>query len=207
MYMARLVRYFCTVGPKGDLWSDVAYQYLVALVDSGITVRVLPLGGGMLSFPGKPYEHWRFRDDWFKGDLSPAFVNVVCAPPGQLQGQRITGRSVAPTRVVGMGGGEVPSHLLHQGHAASDDVVYEPAYSLIQLWTAGHRNIAITGATVATPSEEECSALRKYDAVICPTKVGAETLRLLDVMAYHYSAAELRLEANALPIFLGDLGE
>ncbi len=202
--MARLVRYFCTVGPKGDEWSDVAYEYLHALVLANITVRVLPIGGGMLSFPDDEFKHWRFHASWFTGAFADNFVNVVCTPPGQIQGQPIRASDIAPTRVVGVSGGEVPPQILAAGAGASNDIIYEPAYALTQLWTVGHRNIAITGVTPEPPSEAECDALRRYDAVICPTKRDAEALRLVGVSAAHYSAVALHRDANSLPIFLGE---
>ncbi len=207
MYMGtRLVRYFCIVGPRGHVWSDIAHSYLLALIESGISVRVLPIGSAM-GFPrDDAWGHWADVSEAFAGELVTGYVNVVCCPAGQVTGRRITGKAFSPPRVIGVGGGEIPRHVLAVGARATDDVVYEPELALAGLRTDGKRNIAITGlgASGNAPCDAEVEALKGYAAVIAPTEDSAETLRLLGVTAYQYGAEALREEATSLPLFLGD---
>ena len=208
MYMAALVRYFCVVGPRSKSqklwWPDVSFDYLMAFVAAGIKVRALPIGGTFLQFPRDPsWKHWQAVSRCFFEEVAPNYVNVVCSPAGLVQGRRVTGRQLAPTRVVGIGGGEVPPQVLAPGARASAGAVYEPPLALVALRTAGVRNIAITGARPNIPCTEEVEALKLYDAVVCPQARDAVMLQALGVSAQVYEPGSLASDANALPCFLG----
>ena len=190
MYMAALVRMFAVVGPRRPAehvtdawWADISYNYVCALGDSGIPLRVIAIGGAMFQH----WEHWRGLNMLFQGDIDPGFVNIVCCPPGLITGRAVTGKAVAPAGAK---------------HHATDEIVYQPDLALVQLWTKGQRNIAITGMYPTPPSEAEVEALKNYDAVLTPTEVEAEQLAHLGVDACAYPAWRLRREAKSLPILL-----
>jgi hypothetical protein len=51
------------------------------------------------------------------------------------------------------------------------------------LWTAGHRNIAVTGCAPAPPQEAEAEALRRYDLIVCPREADITPMRQRAVAA------------------------
>ena len=196
MYMGKLIRYFCVVGPRApkaeQWWPDIAHDYAKMFAESGVGVRILPIGGS--PFAARGYEHWNDLAEHFVGELDPLnYVNIVCAPPAFPTGRRVSARAFAPTRVVGARGGEVSRAALAEGRKATDEVVYDPELALIALWTAGHSNVAITGTFPEPPGEEEREALRRYDLVIAPTRTDAVHLAALKVPAVHYTAEELAI--------------
>jgi hypothetical protein len=219
MYMAALVRYFCVVGPRArsrwqsdrslgftfqHWWPNLSFLYLRAFVEAGIGVRALPIGGTFLQFPReRKWAHWQDLASCFFAEVAPHYVNVVCSPAGLVQGRRVTGRQLAPTRVVGAGGGEVPPQVLAPGARASAGTVDEPQLALVALRTGGVRNIAITGTDPCAPSRAEIEALKRYDAVVTPSELDARDLRSLGISAQHYAPDTLRSDANAIPCFFG----
>lgn len=186
--MNRRIRYFCMVGlpaPKdhaGFWWPDTAYAYLEALALTSLGIRVIPIGGAPFNVDAAHgWKRWRDRADLFTGDVSPGFLNVVCAPIGLPSG--------AP-QFAG------PEHE-GSGPIRPGDLLYEPQTALTGLWTAGHRNIAITSIKArAGELAVDLPMLRKYDVVIVTEEDYVEGLIAGGVKAQFCPPSDLELLAR-----------
>lgn len=80
-----VIRYFCSVtaveNPGKDCFADIAFDYFVALRDSGFSVRVLPMGKvDLTDSSSRWYEH----SYSFATPISKNYINVVCGDNGDL---------------------------------------------------------------------------------------------------------------------------
>jgi len=193
MYMAAIVRFFCSVGPSNasvkPWWPDISFEYLSALTQAGIMVRALPIGATYLQFPRTPeWDHWRTLQSVFYEPLAEQYVNVVCCQPGVEMGKKMREGDFFP------GAEHSKKH---------NDVVYEPQTAIEGLWTAGMRNVAITNARPDDPpSRDEVETLKKYDAVLCPYGLDTLVLRSVGVIADHCPPFNLKSDASAIPRIL-----
>jgi hypothetical protein len=144
--------------------AHLEYDYLLALHETGLGVRVLPVGAGHFQMPNTAgWRRWRDLQEVFSGPLSVHYINVVCARPGVDLGRPLTRRDVAPPTA----------------DVKDNNLVYAPKTCLTGLLTVGVPNVAITVAA-PLPTADEARALHRYDAVIAPT--GEHTDALLPLV-------------------------
>jgi hypothetical protein len=171
------IRYFCQVSETADR----EYAYLEALMQTGLGVRILPIGFIMFDMPeDQPgWARWKAMQKLFTDPIANRYVNIVCAPPGLMMGQPLqasqrSGLMVTPR-------GDLPTK------APGDDsfTAYTPGTALIQLYTLGVPNVAITGMWPEPPGKEETRVLRRYDAVITDSATESAQLSLRGIDAIH----------------------
>ncbi len=131
---------------------NLAYPYLKAIDNTGLGVRIMPIG--LALFDRAP---WNGVPHVFMSALRTRYINVVCAPPGVRLGAAITAAQFADNSQGG------------------DKVVYEPDTMISGLLTVGIPNVAIVDGE-GDFSEKELKALCLYDRVICPTPEGTTAL-------------------------------
>lgn len=137
----------------------LGFSYLKACLDTGLGVRVMPIG--MVRFDIEP---WCRVPHAFMPSLKADYINVVCAPPGIPMGAAVSATQFGNEQ------------------AKQEGAVYEPPTALSGLFTVGVANIAIlTGKGEISPKELE--ALKLYESVVCPTEEGAEELAAQGVRA------------------------
>lgn len=159
------VRFFLPVYPplpNRRTWSDVAYEYLGALVEAAIPVLCLAInwsgdiGGGI---GGRTTRWFRHRDLFF-GGLDDKYVNLVCGV-NEIQTRNL---NYGPTR-------------LPDGEILGDtEAVITSEPDLVRLFTVGVPNVAIVGGWPRPLVENEKKALQDYSAVICPTQKDFEAV-------------------------------
>jgi hypothetical protein len=126
-----------------------AFDYLRAIDELGLGVRVMPVG--MARFDVPP---WNEVSHTFVSPIGTDYINVVCVPSGVKLG--------APVSMAQFGPGTEPfSSIGGQGN------VYEPEGAIAGLYTVGVPNVAILVDKDFTPGELD--ALRLYDMVVCPS--------------------------------------
>jgi hypothetical protein len=159
--------------PNGG--GSLGFDYLDAFDKTALGVLACPIG--MAYFAAEP---WSDVGRLFMGRPAARYVNVVCAPPNLLMGQRLRA-SDAP--VLGSDGEvrAIPS-------GKTESIIYEPQTALAGLYTVGVPNVAITMARPRPPEDHEIRALAQYDAVLCPSSSGTEELQRLGVVAMHVPA-------------------
>ena len=192
--MERIIRFFCMVGPRapkghtGVWWPDLAWSYANALLFTAIPMRIFPIGKSELNGkdPEDGYARWREMAPLFGGPMAESFANVVCAPVCVNMTEERTFSVPRAGKIV------VPAET-----------------ALAALWTANHRNIAITDWTEALSSasfallKSETEALRKYDLVLVSSERQQDQLLDLDVQALYYTPEKLSAEARVTKLFLG----
>lgn len=157
-----MVRYFCVVGPTGVAIADLGYGYLRGMVDQRVRVRALPIGAGG-EFTTE--RRWYDLGDAFTRPMSVPFVNVVCAPCGQLMGLRAPASAFASAEALSP---ELRAILGPMAGGKSADIDYEPHTVLASLYTVGVKNVAVIAGS---PDDRELAALAQYDRVLVPDPV------------------------------------
>lgn len=172
-----MVRFYSVVAP-GEL-GDFGYAYLRGLLDSGVSVRALPVGPSAAL--GTELRWWRISKA-FTCPLTVPYINVICVRPGLMTGVRTPVASLGtmddlPTDMPPA----LARHLAKSSkQAKQNSFVYEPQPVIQALFTVGCPNVAIV-TTTPQPSPLEVEALAKYDLVITPTAYDQEQLEQLGI--------------------------
>jgi hypothetical protein len=138
-----LIRFACVTVPSMDT-GGITFPYLKAIEDTGLGVRIMPIG--MARFDAPP---WNQVPHLFTAALKERYINVVCVEPGVTLGAAVSTAQFGNPK-------------------AGDEEAYAPPTAISGLFTVGIPNIAIlSGATL--PEGKELEALGRYTAVVCPT--------------------------------------
>lgn len=144
------IRYACPTSPGMDK-GGLAFQYLQILMETGLGVRIMPIGVAL--FDRAP---WDEVPEVFTNALDTEYINVVCAPPGLTLGANISAAQFGNDK-------------------ASEDPAYKPTTAIAGLYTIGVPNIAILDGK-GDFEPEELEALKKYSKVMCSTLEGIQNL-------------------------------
>lgn len=150
--MEARLRYFCF-----DL--KIGLDYARALEETGLGLRVIPVGGVFLVPTGLPGEV-------FSRPIADPCINVVCSEASKELGERMTKKQWAPADVV----------------VDADEVAYYPQTAFDAFRTVGIKNVAIV-VMPPLPDEAAVATLKQYDAIITPEIADARLLRELGVPA------------------------
>lgn len=153
-----IIRYACVTIPGMDQ-EKISVAYLQALDETGLGVRLMPIG--MVTAWSPP---WNDYPHVFTSALKTRYINVVCVPPGVPLGAPVS-----------------PAQFGHGRSTGQEQVAaYEPDSALVGLFTVGIPNVAII-AGESECTDKEVESLKHYNAVVCPTEKGTENMRALGV--------------------------
>ncbi len=155
------IRYACITSPGMEL--GIAFSYLKAIDDTGLGVRIMPVG--LALFDRLP---WSEMPHVFTAPISKSFINVVCVPLGVTLG--------APASAEQFALPDADRDLAIAGEGPGEGS-YKPETAIKGLHTDNVFNVVIVdGVGVAPLDLAERVALCRYDRVICPTPEGTTAL-------------------------------
>lgn len=161
------IRYACLTSPGMD--AGIAFRYLKAIDDTGLGVRIMPVG--LALFDRLP---WSEMPHVFTASISDPFINVVCVPLRVTLG--------APASAEQFALPDEDQDLAIAGDGLGEGS-YEPETAIKGLHTDNVFNVAIVDGTspmgkaeLTALSEEDRFALCCYSRVICSTPEGTTAL-------------------------------
>lgn len=128
----------------------LAFPYLRAILETGLGVRLMPVGLALFDRPP-----WNSVSQVFTSTLKARFINVVCVPPGLSMG--------------------APVSAAQFGNQAAEGAAYKPDTAISGLYTVGVPNVVIVDGE-ADISDKELESLCLYSRVLCPTQGGTSAL-------------------------------
>lgn len=162
------IRYACITSPGMD--SGIAFPYLKAIDDTGLGVRIMPIG--LALFDRLP---WSEISHVFTTSISDPFINVVCVPLRVTLGAPVSAAKFVEDNLEDSEAALAPESMRIEA-PGNVEGGYEPETAIVGLHTDNVFNVIIVDGT--TPmgkaellvlGEEECLALCRYSRVICST--------------------------------------
>ena len=132
----------------------IAFSYLKAIDDTGLGVRIMPVG--LALFDRLP---WSEMPHVFTASISEPFINVVCVPQGVTLG------APADAKQFALPDGDQDLAIAGDGPGEGN---YKPETAIIGLYTDNVFNVAIVDWE-GEVDQAELYTLCRYSRVICPT--------------------------------------
>lgn len=158
----------------------IAFSYLKAIDDTGLGVRIMPVG--LALFDRLP---WSEMPHVFTASISEPFINVVCVPLGVTLGVPVSAAKFtegAPEKMRLGSTWEIGKGFCDALEKEAEGS-YEPETAIKGLHTDNVFNVVIVDGTspmgqaeLNALSEEDCNALCRYSRVICSTPEGTTVL-------------------------------